>query len=216
MTLRSKRPDLIPEGGTMRVNRFRFAVAVLSLAIFGVTGSTVSAQGKKRSGPEEVYTGTVVNMSGRMVSTGFNLTITGLTSDDEVQQYLGVLAEGDQFDLLKLIKDKDLGFMSATRSLGRRLIIARKTQTDDGKIRIVAVFERWKTMAEVRDGYRIQDYPFGLLELILNDQGKGGGTFIAACKIDLKKDKKTGKYQLELENFGTLPMKVMGVMRRSK
>ena len=200
----------------MGINRLRLLTAVLSLAVFGLSSYTVSAQNKKSSGPEEVYTGTVINTMGRMVSTGFNLTITGLTSDEEVQQYLGVLAEGDQFDLLKLIKDKNLGYMSATRSLGRTLIVARKTQTADGKIRIVAVFERWKTMAEVRDGYRLQDYPFGLLELILDDRGKGGGTFIAACKIDLKKDKKTGKYQLELENFGTMPMKVMGVMRRSK
>jgi hypothetical protein len=30
----------------------------------------------------------------------------------------------------------------------------------------------------------------------------------------MKRDKKTGKYQLELENFGTYPHRVMGVMRR--
>ena len=38
---------------------------------------------------------------------------------------------------------------------------------------------------------------------------------IAACRIDLKRDKKTEKFQLELENFGTYPHKVMGVMRRN-
>ena len=58
------------------------------------------------------------------------------------------------------------------------------------------------------------DYPFGIMEIILDAKGKGSGTFIAACKIDLKLDKKTNKYQLELENFGTYPHKVMGVMRR--
>jgi hypothetical protein len=61
----------------------------------------------------------------------------------------------------------------------------------------------------------VQDYPFGLMELVLDANGKkGSGTFIAACKIDMKRDKKTGKYQLELENFGTYPNKVMGAMRR--
>ena len=70
-------------------------------------------------------------------------------------------------------------------------------------------------MIEIRGGYRSQDYPFGIMEIIMNAKGKGSGTFIAACKIDLKRDKKTGKYQLELENFGSYPHKLMGVMRRN-
>ena len=56
--------------------------------------------------------------------------------------------------------------------------------------------------------------PFGVIEIVIDAKGKGSGTFIAACAVDMKKDKKTGKYQLELENFGTWPHKVMGVMRR--
>src|SRR5262249_40618754 len=104
--------------------------------------------------------------------------------------------------------------LSTQRSVGRNLIVVRKAQLPDGKTRIVAVFERWQTFAEVRGGYRSQDYPFGIMGIILDAKGKGSGTFIAACKVDMKRDKKTGKYQLELENFGTYPNKVMGVMRR--
>ena len=52
------------------------------------------------------------------------------------------------------------------------------------------------------------------MEIILEPGGKKGSGTFAACKIDLKRDKKSGKYQLELENFGTFPNKVMGVMRR--
>jgi hypothetical protein len=66
----------------------------------------------------------------------------------------------------------------------------------------------------VRGGYRVSDYPFGIIEIILDAKGKGSGTFIAACAVDMKKDKKTGQYRLVLENFGTWPNKVMGVMRR--
>ena len=116
--------------------------------------------------------------------------------------------------ILKEIKDLDLGRLSATGQVGRYLLVVRKSQMPDGNTRIVAVFERWQRIREVRGGYRSTDYPFGIMEIIVNAKGKGSGTFIAACKIDLKRDKKSGKYQLELENFGTYPHKVMGVMLR--
>jgi hypothetical protein len=191
-------------------------VSMMALLVgLTLTATVVLAQDKKKNGFQEVYTGTIVNMNGRMASTTFNLSIRDYTTDEQAQQYLAILAEGDQEDVLKKIRDLDLGRISTTRTVGRNLIVVRKTQLPDGKTRIVAAFERWQTVAEVRGGYRSQDYPFGLMELIVDEKGKGSGTFISACKIDLKRDKKTGKWELELENFGTYPNKVMGATRRS-
>jgi hypothetical protein len=187
----------------------------MSLVVLMIFTSVAGSQDKKKSGFQEVYTGTIVAMNGPMRSTTFNLSIKDFTDDATAQRYLGILAEGDQDDLLKVIRDNELGRLSTTGTVGRNLIVVRKTQLPDGKLRIVAAFERWQTIAEIRSGSRVQDYPFGIMELILDANGKkGSGTFIAACKIDMKRDKKTGKYQLELENFGTYPNKVMGAMRR--
>jgi hypothetical protein len=188
-----------------------------SFLLLVLAGVSTAAQDKEKKDSKfkEVYTGTIVTMNGPMRSTTFNLSIRDYTSDEDTQRYLGILAEGDQDDLLKVIRDLELGRLSTQRTVGRNLIVVRKTQLSDGHFRIVAVFERWQTFAEIRGGYRTQDYPFGLMEIMLDADGKkGSGTFIAACKIDLKRDKKTGKYQLELENFGTYPNKVMGVLRR--
>jgi len=197
----------------MRVNKI--AVAVSAVAVVLSMTCTALAQDKKKSSDfKEVYTGTLMATNGPMRTTSFNLSIKDYTPDDVAQGYLALLVEGDQFDLLKKIDDLDLGFMSAAGSLGRRLLIVRKAELPDGKTRIRAVFERWQSFAEVRNGYRVQDYPFGIMEIIVDAKGKGTGTFIAACMVDMKKDKKTGKYQLELENFGTWPNRVMGVMRR--
>ena len=197
----------------MRVKRTVAAIFAVAIAL-SVT-CTALAQGKKKSSNfKEVYTGTLMNTNGAMRTTSFNLSIKDYTPDDVAQGYLAMLVEGDQFDLLKKIKDLDLGFMSAHGSLGRRLLIVRKHELPDGKTRIVAAFERWQTFGEVRGGYRVSDYPFGIIEIIINAKGKGSGTFIAACAVDMKKDKKTGKYKLELENFAAWPHKVMGVMRR--
>jgi hypothetical protein len=175
---------------------------------------TAFAQKKKSSEFKEVYTGTLMATNGPMRTTSFNLSIKGYTSDEEAQGYRAMLVEGDQDDLLKKIDDLDLGFMSASGSLGRRLLVVRKYELPEGKRKIIAVFERWQSFGEVRGGYRVSDYPFGIIEIILDAKGKGSGTFIAACAVDMKKDKKTGQYQLVLENFGTWPNRVMGVMRR--
>ena len=154
---------------------------------------TVSVNAQKKSKFQEVYTGTIYSMNGGGFSTGFNLSISGYTSDEEANRYLGILAEGDQEDVLKAIKDLDLGRLSATGQVGRYLLVVRKSQMSAGNTRIVVVFERWQRIREVRGGYRSLDYPFGIMEIIVNAKGKGSGTFIAACKIDLKRDKKTGK-----------------------
>ena len=177
--------------------------------------TTAIAQEKKQSKFQEIYTGTIVSMNGGLHSTTFNLSIRDFTSDAEANEYLAILAEGDQDNLLDKIRKLELGRLSTHGRVGRELIVVRRHPMPDGRIRIVAAFERWQSFGELRSGSRVQDYPFGLMEIILEPGGKkGSGTFIAACKIDLKRDKKTGKYQLELENFGTFPHKVMGVMRR--
>jgi hypothetical protein len=196
----------------MRVKRI--VVAAFAVAIALSVTCTAFAQKKKSSDFKEVYTGTLMATNGPMRTTSFNLSIKGYTSDEEAQGYRAMLVEGDQNDLLKKIDDLDLGFMSASGSLGRRLLVVRKFAMPEGKSKIIAVFERWQGFAEVRGGYRVSDYPFGIIEIIVDAKGKGSGTFIAACAVDMKKDKKTGQYQLVLENFGTWPNKVMGVMRR--
>ena len=196
----------------MRRTPLTLSALVAISVLFAVTAA---AQEKKKSRFQEVYTGTIVSMSGRAVSTGFNLSIRDFTSDEDARAYLAILAEGDQEDVLKKIRDLDLGRISATGQTGRNLLVVRKTQLPDGRTRLVAAFERWLRFGELRNGYRSLDYPFAIMELILDSRGRGNGTFIAACKIDLKRDKKTGQYQLELENFGTYPHRVMGAMLRN-
>jgi len=203
---------LIAEEEKMRTTPLTLAALVAISVLLAVS---TSAQDKKKSRFQEVYTGTIVSMNGRAVSTGFNLSIRDFTSDEDARAYLAILAEGDQEDVLKKIRDLDLGRISATGQTGRNLLVVRKTQLPDGKTRIVAAFERWLRFGELRNGYRSLDYPFAIMELILDNRGRGSGTFIAACKIDLKRDKKTGQYQLELENFGTYPHRVMGAMLRN-
>ena len=101
---------------------------------------------------KEIYTGTAVSVggtvSGQLASTTFNLTIEGYTSDEEAQRYLTTLAEEKQDGLLKAISKQKLGFFSLSGQVGRTINVVRVNNLEEGKRRVVVVFERWLKMAE--------------------------------------------------------------------
>jgi hypothetical protein len=174
---------------------------------------SAAAQKKNEGSTKEVYTGTIVNMNGRSASTGFTLSVTGKTSDEEAQQYLSILASQGQDDLLKSLRKNKLGYIASTGQTGRDLIVVRETQVE-GKRRLVAVFERWMRMGELRNGYRSTDYPFAIAEIFFDGKGNGSGTFIGAAQVKIVRDKKSEQLKLEIESFGTFPAKIMGARQR--
>jgi hypothetical protein len=163
--------------------------------------SLVAGQEHEEGYAKEVYTGTLINMSG------------GRTSDEDAQRYLSILASEGQDGLLKAIGKNDLGFIAATGQTRRDLLVVREA-TINGKRRIIAAFERWMGFWEVRGGYRSEDYPFSIIEIFFDEKGRGTGTFIGLAQLKMERDKKTELLRLEIENFGSFPARVMGVMRR--
>jgi hypothetical protein len=157
-------------------------------------------------------TGGLISFDGPGVrTTSFTLQIKSLTSDKQANQNRAILQEGGQDKLFKAIQKEDVGTFSVGSQLARTINVARESQVD-GKTRIVVVFERWLQFAEVRDGYRSLDYPFGIIELLVDSKtGKGQGTYIAAAHIKWERDKKTKQYKVEIENFATYPAKLVDV-----
>ncbi len=148
----------------------------------------------------------------RTVSQTFTLNINGLTSAEDAQRYLSILQNGDQDDLLKAISGNDLGNFSLGGSLGRRLNAVVTSQTEDGKLRIRAVFDRWISFSEIRYGYRSQDYPFSYIEVIIDPKtGRGEGSYFQAARIRAR-----GNNTVEIEDFGTFPSRLMGVRLRGR
>jgi hypothetical protein len=185
------------------------------LVILLTVGPVLSIDGQTR----ETYTGTIVSYGSGLntrVSTGtFTLTIDRYTSDARAQQLLGLLQEGSEDNLLRELTKEDVGSFSINGRIGPRLNVIRESMVD-GKRRIFAVFQRWQQFAELRGGYRSLDYPYGVIELYIDPRtGKGEGTYIAAAKIRWRQDKRSGQYQIEIENFATFPARLMGVVQRS-
>ena len=165
----------------------------------------------------ETYSGSVLyygsGFDTRVTTHLFKLYINGQTSDSEAQNYLGVLQESGQERVLEAIDKEDLGRFSVGANVGVPINVVRENVVD-GKRRIFIVFKRLTQFAELRGGYRSLDYPFGVIELYIDERtGKGEGTYIAAAQIRWQKDKSKG-YQIEIENFATFPAKLFGVTRQ--
>jgi hypothetical protein len=189
------------------------------LVLAGVTQwpSNVHSQNQRKLGnlpAKEVYTGTAIAVGGQFggASRPFTLEITGYTPNEEVQQDFQVLRTQGQGDFMKAIKHKKLGFFAFDGQVGRDLNFIVETETENGR-KITILFERWLQMFEVRYGTRSQDYPFAYIELFINDNGKGEGSLIGLAKVSF--DKKNPN-NLDIENFGTYPAKLMGVELRSQ
>jgi hypothetical protein len=191
------------------MNRIIVSISLLALGLM----LPAQAAAQEDNNVKEVYTGTIVNMSGRTVSTGFTLTLEGRTSDTEAQRYLSILASEGQDGLMKAIRKNCLGFIAATGQTRRDLLVVREGMIN-GQRMIRVAFERWIGFWEARGGYRSEDYPFAIMEIVFDSKGKGSGTFIGLAQVKMTRDKKTEQLRLELENFGSFPAKVMGVQRR--
>lgn len=184
--------------------------ALLYLAAFAIAAK---AQG-------ETFTGSIIAYgSGRYVGTrtaNFTLTLKGQSSTDDVQRYLTTLQTNGQNALLEGIRNEDLGTLSVGGQLGRTLNVVRERNVD-GKRKIYVLFERWTEFAELRGGYRSLDYPFGYVELTIDPRtGNGEGKYFAAAKVRMKKNKDSGVYNVEVEDYATFPAKLVQVKSEGK
>ncbi len=198
------------------MNLLKVTALVVVPVLFSVSES---ASGAIQGTPKEVYTGTIAwiggTWTGQMMTTTFTLSINGYTSDQEYERLRMALQEGGQDGLLNAMRKEDKGSFAVTGNVGRVLGIVR-VREEEGKRKFFIVFERWLRMAEVRNGYRSEYYPFGVIELVVNPDGKGEGTYIGAAQITWKTDKKTGQKHLNIEDFATYPARLMGVAQRNR
>jgi len=187
----------------MKLSRSLIFLATLVLLCFA---SSLNAYG------QEVYTGTIVGVGGRLggISRPFTLTLNGHTADRAAERAVAVLAEGGQDRLLDEIRNNNLGRFSIDGEVGRQVNFVIEEKMSNGDRKITILFERWLNLYEVRYGSRSADYPLSYVELIVDRNGHGEGTFIPAARVRFNK-----KNEVEVENFGIYPARLSGVRERN-
>jgi len=200
----------------------RFLIAVCLMALFVLTLSlTVPAQDQTPPKPKNEKFGALAYlphgagpaMVGAGARVNVDLYVNNYTSDADAKTLATALREGGSPALLKqLEKAKSIG---KVRLVGRAgfydFKLIRSHQIEGGR-RIYAVGDRPMGFLEVYAGGRSMDYPFGIMQLDLKQNGKGKeegkGALIYAAKI-----KVLDNNQIEVESYGVGAIELMAVRK---
>jgi hypothetical protein len=175
------------------------ACMFVSLSLLGV------AQDKPSP---EAYSGVAIGTGGSVggKSIQFDFRITQYTTDDEVQNFAQLVKEKGTDALRRALEKEDKGRINAVGSTGNEIAVARKRQHGTDTI-ITIVTARTMPFMELYNRGRTTDYPFGFLQVTLNEKGEGTGQIMAAAKIRF--DKKKEKY--EIESYGNQYIKATNI-----
>ncbi len=157
------------------------------------------------------FAATAIGQAGAVAGKSFGVTIylTGLTSEQEVQEFAATLKSKGQSGLVSALENaKDVGRVSPTGSVGSGFRIVRVHAGKDGGTTIVMVTNRPISFGELYKGTRSTDYPFGIVTLNLDKDGKGTGSLAPMCKVRFNK-----KGELEIEHYGQKPFRLANVRR---
>jgi hypothetical protein len=182
---------------------------LLGIAVFYPGTSTLAQEGGYVG---RTITGTAYFISGRRPgrSYPFTLIINRLTTADEVRQLNSMLQSGGQDELMRTLSRMDAGRIQIGTGVGVPANAIIVSEQGDGRTKLTVLYQRNLRFAELRQGTRSIDYPFGYAELFVG-RGDNEGMLIPAARIRLR-DGNTW----EVEDFGTFPARLMGLRVRGR
>jgi hypothetical protein len=201
------------------VRRTHLIVAALAAAVFALAPASARAQNEKLD-----ISAFAINMSN--IATGSNavvqINIDSWSTPEERELLITTMVEKKPADLLKALQKLPVRgrFRIPTArqpdphhlSLGLDIHYAWQTPLAEGGRRIVLATDRYIGFAEARNQPRSIDYPFSLIEIRVDKDGKGQGKMAVATKIDFDKDKKV----VQIENYGSEPVRLNEVKVKVK
>jgi hypothetical protein len=177
----------------------KIAIAIAFACLF-IAGSPRHA-----SAQEEAYTASArvgSDAGGGLVQ--FNFTITKWATQDEIKALGAVLKDKGQNALLDELKKLDAGRIRRVGDTGIEIAVAEKSQ-HGGKTIITLIAARRMTLSEMNRGRSTStDYPFGFMQVQLDDKGEGSGKMVTAAKI--KYDKDGDAFRLDPFGNGATPI----------
>lgn len=158
---------------------------------------------------EEVFVGRVVNVGGAptgMSTFDFTLQIDSYSTDEEVVNLAGILANQGPDALRKELWNMEAkGWVKIGNSLGYPVAVFRSNPQEKGRI-VRAFSDRPIQMVEAMRGMRSRNYSFGLIELQLDENGRGEGTLLPAAEARFN-----AGGTIEIVSLGTQTFRILNV-----
>ncbi|MGH9531720.1 MAG: hypothetical protein ACRD2Q_04960 [Terriglobales bacterium] len=186
----------------------RLLYVALTLLLCGTLAGPVQADEKPKKKKKEVYSATAMGVAGVAGGRTLSLTlyINDYTTDEEAVQLAQTLKTGGSDALLKAMEKLEKGRVAVVGRTGNTVAVIRSRPLENGRRRIIMVTDRPIGFIELRQGTRSRDYEFGVIELLLDEKGKGEGVALAAAKIKFTKDN-----TIEFEYYGIEPVRLVNV-----
>jgi hypothetical protein len=182
-------------------------LATVLLAVIVTAGPALAAK------PVEHFTAFAVDMSntaGRTRSGTVDVIINRWSSPQEKDQLVSALREGGNDGLLRALQKvkEPAGYIRSAGSIGYPLRFAWQMPTSDGGRRILIATDRPVSFLEASTHPRTMDYPFMLIDLRVDAQGKGQGKLMPLAKVQLNED-----HVAEIENYSSEPVRLSEVRK---
>jgi hypothetical protein len=179
-------------------------------------GALLAASGSAQNTEQLDISAFAISMG--TVATGANqrvqIRINKWSTPEEREHLINVMLEKGPNDLLRALqKESEKGRFSIpglrgpdphNLRLGHDLRYTWQSPLPDGGRRIVVITDRYIGFQEARNQPRSMDYPFTLIEMRVNKDGKGEGKMAVATKITFDKKEK----RVELENYSSEPVRL--------
>jgi hypothetical protein len=180
-------------------------IAALLIGVVSLTSTGLAQETKQQP---ESYTAVAMGTGGAVggKSMPFDFRITRYTTDGELDELAALLKSKGQDALRSALEKLSAGRLNPVGRVGNDIAVARKRQVGSDTI-ITIVTARTMPFVELYNNGRSTNYPFGYLQVKLNEKGQGTGQIMAAAKIRF--DKKSGK--IEIESFGNQYIKAANV-----
>jgi hypothetical protein len=168
-----------------------------------------------QTGIREDFQAFAINMGsfGPGSSSMVDIVVERWSTDAERDALVAAFRTRQQDGLLSALQKVSprVGYIKMPNRLGYDLRYARQVPDEEGGRRILLGADRWIGFAEARNQTRTVDYPFTIIEMRLNSRNEGVGKMAVATMITWNREKNV----IELENYGTEPVRLNNVRRRS-
>jgi hypothetical protein len=141
----------------------------------------------------------------RFSSGTLDVRIDELTPDSELAAFARVAKKDGDIALLNRLSGEDYGKLRVSQGLGRPLAIAQQTR-EDGMIRILAVVLRDMSAQEVFRGSLTTDYPYLVIDALVDRDGVGEGELYPLARLRISPDGK-----LTYQSLVGVPMRILQI-----